>query len=94
MAAPGPDRERPKPAPSDFRDFADYEGFLVDTLRAIGRNASSPARAQTYRWLSSVSAGYDSAAAAALAKNVRHSPQEANPLRARLSGRSHRHGVR
>ena len=62
--------ERPKPAARDFRDYQEYEGFLVDTLGKIGRNAVAPERVQTYRWLSSMSAGYDSAAAAALAQKA------------------------
>jgi hypothetical protein len=62
--------ERPKRPTRDFKDFADYTGFLERTVAAILRNASDPARRHAYAPIATVSTGYDSPAAALLAKRA------------------------
>ena len=54
----------------DFKCYADYFGFLVDTARRLKANLESPARKQQIIPLGSVSVGYDSAAAAVIARET------------------------
>lgn len=66
----------PKPRP--VRDFGSYDGFLGflnGALAAMSRNLSAPGRHPPYRMLGTLSTGYDSTAAAALAR--RHGLEEA-----------------
>ena len=65
-AGDGP-RELEKPEPPSFGDFAAYRDWLADSVGAIVRNASDPARHSTYRPIATISSGYDSPATAALA---------------------------
>lgn len=58
----------PKPLPPAFPDFAAYRDHLLATARQVCANAADPARARRYRPLTTLSSGYDSAAAAVLAK--------------------------
>ena len=60
----------PKPMPPDWKGFHDYREFLVDTLRALNDNANAPRRRIQYKLMSTMSSGYDSSAAAALAASV------------------------
>ena len=64
-------REVQKPVPArDFSSFAKYRHFLQSTLRQLHENLSAPERRFSYRWLATVSSGYDSLATAVLAKSV------------------------
>jgi hypothetical protein len=60
--------ERPKPPVRAFRDYADYRGFLQQQVRAIASNAADRGRRVRYRPVVTVSSGYDSPAAAVLAR--------------------------
>lgn len=61
--------ETPKPAGAEpFGTFAAYRGFLAGTIGRLAENMSAPSRAESYRMLGTISSGYDSAAAAALAR--------------------------
>lgn len=57
---------RYKAAPPDFEDFHDYRTFLVKTLNTLRSNAEDPRRKKPYRFLATVSTGYDSPCCAAL----------------------------
>jgi len=59
----------PKPC-SDrgFDDFADYVAFLRASLAGIARNMADPARHTRYRFLGTLSSGYDSTTVTALAR--------------------------
>jgi len=61
-------------AAPDFADFAGYREFLVATTRRVGENARAPERRHRITPLTTVSRGYDSPAAAVLAREagVRH----------------------
>ena len=63
--------ERPKAdtAPP-FCSFQDYYDFLVATAAALGENAASPDRKHGVVPLSSISSGYDSAAASVIARHA------------------------
>ncbi len=63
-------REIPKPAPTPWADFSEYRRFLADTLAGLAENAAAPERQVRYELLASISSGYDSAAAAALAADA------------------------
>lgn len=60
---------KPDSAPS-FACYDDYRGFLIETARLLQGNASSPTRAFPVKALASISSGYDSAAAAVVAKDA------------------------
>jgi hypothetical protein len=60
---------KPETTPG-FRCFADYRDFLFATARQLGRNLASPDRAHRIRPLASVSSGYDSGAAAVVAREA------------------------
>lgn len=62
--------EYKKPLPPSFRSFDDYARFLRTEIEAIARNAAHPARRFTYKLLTTVSSGYDSSCASALAESV------------------------
>jgi len=51
-----------------FGTFADYRGFLAGTIGRLAENMEAPSRVERYRLLGTISSGYDSAAAAALAR--------------------------
>ena len=61
--------DKPDATP-DFNCYADYYGFLVETARRLKANLESPARKQKIVPLASVSSGYDSGAAAAIAREA------------------------
>jgi hypothetical protein len=60
---------KPRRAP-DFADFATYRDFLYDAARHIGANARSAARRHRVTPIASVSSGYDSPAAAIVAREA------------------------
>lgn len=61
--------ETPKPAGAEpFGTFAAYRSFLAGTIDRLSENMGAPSRAEPYRMLGTISSGYDSAAAAALAR--------------------------
>ncbi len=53
-----------------FADFAQYRAMLVEETAAIFANAGDPARRFLYRPVTGISAGYDSPAAAVLAREA------------------------
>ena len=59
--------EKPNP-PRDFGSFERYRAFLDDALARLAANMSAPDRSQPYRMLGTLSSGYDSPAAVALAR--------------------------
>lgn len=62
-------QDAPKPpGPSPFRSFAAYRGFLAGTIARLAENMEAPAREGPLRLLGTISSGYDSGAAAALAR--------------------------
>ncbi len=62
-------REVEKPAPTrDFGTFEKYRDFLRSSLRLLTENLSAPERRFPYRWLGTMSSGYDSLTTAILAK--------------------------
>jgi len=61
--------ETPKPAgPGAFATFTAYRSFLAGTIGRLAANMEAPSRVERYRLLGTISSGYDSAAAAALAR--------------------------
>jgi hypothetical protein len=58
----------PGPGPEAFRTFGAYRGFLAGTIGRLAENMEAPSRVERYRLLGTISSGYDSAAAAALAR--------------------------
>lgn len=61
--------ETPKPAGAKpFGTFAAYRGFLTEAIGRLADNMDAPGRAESYRMLGTISSGYDSATAAALAR--------------------------
>ena len=62
--------EAPKPPVREFTGFEDYRAFLLDQVAAIHANAAHPSRRVTYRPMATISSGYDSPAAAVLARSV------------------------
>lgn len=54
--------------PPSFGDFAAYRAYLVATTQAILANATDPSRRHRYRPIVAMSAGYDSPAAAVIAR--------------------------
>ena len=64
-------REEPKRSSApEFRDFTTYRNFLSSTARAMGENASSPHRSHRITTVATLSKGYDSPAAAVLAREA------------------------
>jgi hypothetical protein len=62
-------RPAPKPTPwRDFGSFAAYRGFLDGALAGMAANMADGARAHPYRFLGTISSGYDSATVATLAR--------------------------
>lgn len=69
----GPDgiRETAKPsAAPDFIDYVTYRDYLFSAAARIGRNASSPDRRHSVGLLATLSSGYDSCAAAVVAREA------------------------
>lgn len=69
----GPDlRLSPAPVtlPPSFPDFASYRGYLVDQTRSVFANAADAVRRYRYRSTVALSAGYDSPAAAVIARDA------------------------
>jgi hypothetical protein len=60
---------RPSSAP-DFTDLAIYRDYLFASARSLGENARAPERRHGMTLLASVSSGYDSLAAAVLAREA------------------------
>lgn len=58
------------PIAPDFIDFATYRDYLFSAARRIGQNASAPRRRHPVKLLSTVSSGYDSGAAAVVAREA------------------------
>ena len=69
----------PKALPAPFTTFDSYHEYLSNTMRLVLENASDLQRRSQYRGVSTASSGYDSAACAALAKEL--GCQEAISLR-------------
>jgi hypothetical protein len=64
-------RRLKEPIARDFADFSRYVHFLRENLRALARNMADPSRkCGRYRFLATVSSGYDSATVAALAREA------------------------
>ncbi len=62
-------REVEKPVPArDFSSFEKYRDFLQFTLGRLHENLSAVERRFPYRWLATISSGYDGLATAVLAK--------------------------
>jgi hypothetical protein len=62
-------REVEKPSPQrDFSSFEKYRGFLQSSLGLLNENLSAAERRFPYRWLGTISSGYDSLTTAVLAK--------------------------
>lgn len=62
-------RESEKPFPRrDFGTFEKYRAFLDSSLVLLSKNMSAPQRRFPYRWLGTMSSGYDSLTTAVLAK--------------------------
>ncbi len=53
-----------------FSRYEDYVNFLRSSLGRISANLSSPLRTRSYQWIGTLSRGYDSPTAVALAKEV------------------------
>ncbi|HEX8104343.1 MAG TPA: Mur ligase family protein [Solirubrobacteraceae bacterium] len=62
-------RDALPPAPA-FSRYGEYRQAVASVLAAVAANAAHPARRRRYAPLTTVSAGYDSAACAALAREV------------------------
>ena len=56
--------------PRDFSNFAAYERFLRDTMRALASNMRDRARVHPYEMLGTLSSGYDSTTVSVLAKDA------------------------
>ncbi|MCA8959805.1 MAG: hypothetical protein KDC38_04805 [Planctomycetes bacterium] len=59
-----------KSEPTPPTDYADYERFMIESLRALAENAADPSRGQRFEPLTTVSSGYDSTACAALSTEL------------------------
>jgi hypothetical protein len=63
--------ETPKPSSTpDFINFTTYRDYLFASARRVGENARAPERRHGIRLLATVSSGYDSPAAAVLAREA------------------------
>jgi hypothetical protein len=60
----------PKNSPESFTTYKDYLYFLQDSIRGLYQNATAPSRKMIYQPLATISSGYDSPAAAVLAKEI------------------------
>jgi hypothetical protein len=60
----------PVTEPPPFADFASYRAYLVAQTQAILANAADPSRRHRYRPIVALSAGYDSPAAAVIARDT------------------------
>ncbi|WP_157679868.1 hypothetical protein [Nitrosococcus watsonii] len=60
----------PRQLPVIGEDFASFSDFLSNTVSALAENARDPKRKIKYHPVSTISSGYDSSAAAVLAKKV------------------------
>lgn len=63
-------KELKKKSPPTFSDFASYKGFLISKLKGLSENANAESRIIKYSLLGTVSSGYDSAACAALGREI------------------------
>jgi hypothetical protein len=63
------EEQKPETAPP-FTGYGDYENFLFETAKSLGRNLADPTRKHKVNPLASVSSGYDSPAAAVVAKHA------------------------
>ncbi|MCK4785939.1 MAG: hypothetical protein KAV87_19440 [Desulfobacteraceae bacterium] len=54
----------------DFNCYTDYHEFLIDTAACLGQNMCDPGRKHSIEPLSTVSSGYDSGAAATIAREA------------------------
>ena len=70
LARGGEERRAQRPLPPNYRSFSHYVDYLLETMEAIGRNASDPTRLRQYEWLSTLSLGYDSPACTILARQL------------------------
>ena len=61
--------EEPKSAVREFADFSDYKDFLYEKVQAIHLNAGDPQRKIAYKPIATISSGYDSPAAAVIARS-------------------------
>lgn len=68
--AAGQVREEPREPGPEFADFAAYRAFLDCTVKALCHNAADTRRRISYRPLATISTGYDSPAAAVLARGA------------------------
>lgn len=59
-----------KESVSDFKNFEDYYGNMLEDLQKIAQNASSLDRKERFGVVSTISGGYDSCACAAMAKKL------------------------
>lgn len=59
----------PKPLPPSFASFEEYRDYLLGTVRAVFENAGASARRFRYAPIATMSSGYDSAAAAVIARD-------------------------
>lgn len=61
----------PKPGEHyDFSNFSRYRSFLETSLQKLAENITAPERKHPYRFLGTLSSGYDSATVSTLAKQV------------------------
>jgi hypothetical protein len=60
---------KPSSAP-DFTDYSTYRDYLIAVAKRIGESARAPERRASIRLLATVSSGYDSVAAAVLAREA------------------------
>jgi len=58
----------PKTMRSEFRDYSDYVGFLLEEVTEVITNARDPARTTAYLPITTISSGYDSPACAVLGR--------------------------
>ena len=63
-------KEIPKNAVQEFTTFSSYKTYLMETTEAIIENSSDHDRAVKYRPVTTISSGYDSPAAAVVAKSL------------------------
>jgi hypothetical protein len=81
---------KPSSAP-DFTDFATYRDYLFACARRVGANARAPGRRHDIRLLATVSSGYDSPAAAVLAREA--GAREAVTIAQAFRARTHVFGL-
>jgi hypothetical protein len=60
----------PKNRPGSFYTYPEYQGWLQREMLATTQNAANPQRAVTYTPITTISTGYDSTAAAVLARTA------------------------